>query len=145
MRENEQGIYAVKHFRVRVNDFTVNFHTLIFPDKLIVASDRPFCEKTVKKLTYGVKVNGNAAIAEEKSGLTEFGKKVLSGVRGIHENQINLYVLLIVLAIAALCFAFPDNEVCKQIRQDFQDIILPLAVFGITFMLVINSLSKEGS
>ena len=116
----------------------------ISDDFIFLDVDKPVCPDVIKALTYGVTVIGNRIVAGKKSGLTERGKKLLKtlGAR-VEKNQIAIAALLAVVALAALCYAYPNVQVCKDLRFQFNDVLIPLIVFGLTLLFTAKAVEVE--
>jgi len=123
---------------------SVNALAMVSEDRIVVDVDKLVCPHIISKLTYGVTVSGNRIIAWKKSGLTNLGKKVLKsmGVQ-VEKNQIALAVLLAIIALAALCNYYPDVPICKDLRYQFNEVLIPLIVFGIAMLFTAKAVEVE--
>ena len=118
--------------------------TTFSDDYICVDVDKPVCPDVIRALTYGVTVSGNRIVAGKKSGLTERGKRLLKSLGArVEKNQIAIAALLAVIALAALCYAFPNVQVCKDLRFQFNDVLIPLIVFGLTLLFTAKAVEVE--
>ena len=113
----------------------------VYYDGKCVYVDSTLCpskvQKHVNRLAYGVKVFSDGdkicAIAEERSGLTLRGRKLLKEYFGddVYKNQLPIYILAVVLGIAVLCNLYPDLPLCKGLEDLFWYVIIPVLALSI--------------
>jgi len=104
----------------------------------------PRIKNGIDRFTYGITVTSDGQYIyfyrSPRSGLTEEGKQVIKKIapqyaKDVDKNQIPLYILLVIAGFVALCNAFPDAPLCKEItgtlKESWWNVFAPLLSFAV--------------